>query len=114
MLIQPSNTTPFLRRCVQFDLPEPDEQKLSEIVGAHFNSKISKEAKALIGKYLEKRGTNALATDQLLNAVHMLHDSGQTFSPDAGDSTRGERSSRLPVAPARRSYRPRPRARSHR
>ena len=73
---------PFLRRCVQFDLPEPDEQKLSEIVGAHFNSKISKEAKALIGKYLEKRGTNALATDQLLNAVHMLHDSGQTFSPE--------------------------------
>ena len=73
---------PFLRRCVQFDLPEPDEQKLIDIVGAHFNGRISKEARKLIGDYLQKRGASALATDQLLNAVHMLHDSGQAFTAD--------------------------------
>ena len=61
---------------------EPDEQKLIDIVGAHFSSKISKDAQKLIGDYLQKRGASALATDQLLNAVHMLHDSGQTFSTD--------------------------------
>lgn len=73
---------PFLRRCVQFDLAEPDEQKLIDIVGAHFSSKISKDARTLIEDYLKKRGASALATDQLLNAVHMLHDSAQTFSAD--------------------------------
>lgn len=65
----------FLRRCLQLEMQLPDIDKLTEIVKAHlsigedYNDKVN----ALIQEFLEKRDTkNAdLATDQLLNAVHL-------------------------------------------
>ncbi|MYM88152.1 AAA domain-containing protein [Rugamonas sp. FT82W] len=60
----------FLRRCVQCEIREPDAEELANIVGAHFGD-ISEEAGQLIEKFVSQRSTVALATDQLLNAVHL-------------------------------------------
>lgn len=65
----------FLRRCLQLEMQLPDKEKLTDIVKAHlsigedYNDKVN----TLIQEFLEKRDTkNAdLATDQLLNAVHL-------------------------------------------
>jgi len=76
---------PFLRRCVQFDLPEPDAAELRKIVLAHF-SEVKPEdldetnENGLLTKFLHRRNELQLSTDQLLNAVHMLRDSGASFS----------------------------------
>jgi MoxR-like ATPase len=76
---------PFLRRCVQFDLGEPTPEELAQIVAAHFpqlttDSELSAEAKRLVGKFVARRAEIALATDQLLNAIHVLHNAERTFT----------------------------------
>ncbi|MET7439783.1 AAA family ATPase [Streptomyces sp. NPDC004082] len=64
---------PFLRRCVRLDLQEPTGDQLREIVRAHLGEEGLSAAEDLIGTFLERRdqGQMALATDQLLNAVHL-------------------------------------------
>jgi MoxR-like ATPase len=82
---------PFLRRCVQFDLLEPDKDELAKIVAAHFPKLaneygvVSPKALDLIGKFITRRESMALATDQVLNAFHMIHNSGLQFSPTEED-----------------------------
>jgi MoxR-like ATPase len=76
----------FLRRCLQLRLPDPDEEKLAEMVAAHFPAGAD-GVPELIQAYLERRvQVGGLAVDQLLNAVH-LRTSGAF--PDAdGESWR--------------------------
>jgi MoxR-like ATPase len=76
---------PFLRRCIQCPLPEPNLEELQAIVAAHFES-VSPRARALIDKFIGQRQEVALATDQLLNAVHLLDAAEQQF--DEGDEER--------------------------
>jgi len=63
---------PFLRRCVQCSLPDPDEAQLGSIVKAHL-PKIAgdPEMKALLADFLARREQGALATYQLLNAQYL-------------------------------------------
>ncbi|MFD6168204.1 AAA family ATPase [Streptomyces coeruleorubidus] len=63
----------FLRRCVRLDLREPTEDQLKEIVRAHLGDDGLRAAEDLIETFLDRRDRDqtALATDQLLNAVHL-------------------------------------------
>jgi MoxR-like ATPase len=76
---------PFLRRCVQFELPDPEEEDLRRIVLAHFG-KLTKDdpdltaKEGLLAKFIAKRKELPLSTDQLLNAVQVLRNSDVTFS----------------------------------
>lgn len=71
-------STAFLRRCMRLELLPPDKNKLARIVEMHFgaDSLASKKAEIdrLIKNFLAKRDDNTedLATDQLLNAVHLV------------------------------------------
>jgi MoxR-like ATPase len=66
----------FLRRCVRLNLAPPDESRLRAIVEAHLGADALAASAALIGDFLTRRDRAALATDQLLNAVYLLHDAG--------------------------------------
>ncbi|MGW6915746.1 AAA family ATPase [Kitasatospora sp. NPDC054939] len=63
----------FLRRCLRLDLPEPGEQRLREIVRTHLGEDGLRAGEDLIEAFLHRRDHDraALATDQLLNAVHL-------------------------------------------
>ncbi|AXE97339.1 AAA family ATPase [Paraburkholderia hospita] len=62
---------PFLRRCVQCQIREPDESELQDIVAAHFDN-LGEDMSTIISEFVKMRSTVTLATDQLLNAVHLL------------------------------------------
>ncbi|WP_405011996.1 AAA family ATPase [Kitasatospora sp. NBC_01539] len=63
----------FLRRCVRLDLKPPTGDQLRAIVGAHLGDEGLAVAEDLIEAFLDRRDTGQalLATDQLLNAVHL-------------------------------------------
>jgi MoxR-like ATPase len=69
---------PFLRRCVRIDLELPDEDRLIEIVTAHFNNHGVAESQRDLIRAFAKRinpasGRQArLAVDQLLNSVFLV------------------------------------------
>ncbi|AYR24509.1 AAA family ATPase [Herbaspirillum rubrisubalbicans] len=64
---------PFLRRCVQCQIREPNESELQGIVEAHFDGLLLGEnVESIISDFVKMRNTATLATDQLLNAVHLL------------------------------------------
>jgi MoxR-like ATPase len=79
---------PFLRRCVQFELDEPSRDELAGIVAAHFptlvekDGNVSPKALDLIGKFIQQRDSMALATDQVLNAFQVIHNSGLVFTAE--------------------------------
>lgn len=64
----------FLRRCVQLEIPEPNETELWKIVEAHLGAQLKDEAKKVIEKFLERvdKKKEQLATDQLLSAIFLL------------------------------------------
>ena len=71
----------FLRRCLRLTIFPPNgKHELLRIIKAHFeehiinnpNQDIEKIAAPLIKRFLERRSSAELATDQLLNAVHMV------------------------------------------
>ena len=66
----------FLRRCLRLDLPEPDLDLLVRIVEAHLGREAVERGAALIEEFVRRRPTEALATDQLLNAVYLLLSDG--------------------------------------
>ncbi|MEV6344960.1 MoxR family ATPase [Actinoplanes sp. NPDC051851] len=66
----------FLRRCVQLDLAQPDRRRVTAIVQAHLGDDVMAAATPLIEDFLARRELGALATDQLLNAVYLLHLAG--------------------------------------
>ncbi|MDH6521584.1 MoxR-like ATPase [Streptomyces sp. SAI-135] len=61
----------FLRRCVRLDLPEPDEERLRDIVAAHLGHEALHDIDDLLEEFLGRRAPGELATDQLLNAVFL-------------------------------------------
>ena len=63
----------FLRRCVRLDLPEPDDDRLRQIVEHHLGEhRRSAEAEDLDrGASTQRAKTQTLATDQLFAAVHL-------------------------------------------
>ena len=61
----------FLRRCLQLELKEPDREHLEAIVRAHLGEEAVARSSDLIAAFLEKRGREMLATDQLLNAIYL-------------------------------------------
>jgi MoxR-like ATPase len=70
---------PFLRRCLQLEIKEPEKTELENIIKAHFASegteegkRISAEMMGLIDEFIGKRKKGELATDQLLNALYLL------------------------------------------
>ncbi|MFD8478314.1 AAA family ATPase [Kitasatospora sp. NPDC059673] len=63
----------FLRRCLRLDLPEPDRDRLLDIIGTHLGSEALGSAEALLDDFLARRAEGELATDQLLNAVFLRH-----------------------------------------
>jgi len=61
----------FLRRCVRLDLPDPDEEKLRDIVRLHLGAESLADAEDLIQNFLQRAAVQTLATDQLLAAIHL-------------------------------------------
>ncbi|MFF4317066.1 AAA family ATPase [Streptomyces sp. NPDC001507] len=61
----------FLRRCVRLDLPEPDEERLRDIVAAHLGPEALHDIDDLLEEFLGRRAPGELATDQLLNAIFL-------------------------------------------
>jgi MoxR-like ATPase len=63
----------FLRRCVQFKMPDPTPPLLTRIVTAHLGDDVAAEAEDLIERFADRAGrSRAHATDQLLNAIFVL------------------------------------------
>jgi MoxR-like ATPase len=63
---------PFLRRCLRFRMPNPSPVELQGIVEKHLGAEVAGQSNALINWFcdqIESGGT--LATDQLLNVIHM-------------------------------------------
>lgn len=71
---------PFLRRCIQFTIPEPTSEQLTEIVTGRLGT-VTAEGSRLIGEFEELRKKGDLATDQLLNAIFLTLDSARSL-PD--------------------------------
>ncbi|MGB5018298.1 MAG: MoxR family ATPase [Candidatus Moraniibacteriota bacterium] len=65
---------PFLRRCIRLDINLPNQEKLRQIVDAHFLPSERVQRDALIKTFLDRqaRGDN-LATDQILNALYLAN-----------------------------------------
>ncbi|MFF2578921.1 AAA family ATPase [Streptomyces goshikiensis] len=64
---------PFLRRCVRFRMPEPSHDDLVKIVTAHLGEDATQRAAAVLDAFETRIGRREnLATDQLLNAVHLV------------------------------------------
>ncbi len=65
----------FLRRCLQLEMPQPDQEQMTQIIKSHFGLEpdILNQAEKLIQEFIENRDRgNNLATDQLLNVIFML------------------------------------------
>lgn len=73
---------PFLRRCLRLDIATPDPAQLAAIVKAHLGEAAAGEAEALIARFHERIKAGTAATDQLLNAVHLVVGSGLAAEND--------------------------------
>jgi MoxR-like ATPase len=64
---------PFLRRCLRFRMPNPSAKDLQTIVERHLGEAAAKESEKLVQWFHEKIDKEGmmLATDQLLNAIHL-------------------------------------------
>lgn len=63
---------PFLRRCLRLRMPNPSPKELEAIVEKHLGEQAAQQSKALIEWFCERIDEGeTLATDQLLNAIHL-------------------------------------------
>lgn len=64
----------FLRRCLRLDIPQPDTERLKEIVKIQLGEVLAAEAASLMTQFKERRdrGQGDLSTDQLLNAIKLI------------------------------------------
>ena len=63
---------PFLRRCLRFRMPNPSSTELQGIVEKHLGAEVASQSKLLINWFCDQvEAGGTLATDQLLNAIHM-------------------------------------------
>jgi MoxR-like ATPase len=74
----------FLRRCLPVKIENPGAAQLEEMVRAQLGADKARQASWLIERYLEFAEDRVLASDQLLNAVHL------TCWPDLGPEERNE------------------------
>jgi MoxR-like ATPase len=67
-------SSPFLRRCVRFTMPEANEETLVEIVTAHLNSAAAATGEEQIKKFAENLTGNKkqLAINQILEFVYLI------------------------------------------
>ena len=62
----------FLRRCLQLRVGQPNFDQLGTMVAAHFGATDAIDVARLIQEFLQRSGeVGGLASDQLLNAVHL-------------------------------------------
>ena len=62
----------FLRRCLKLHVGPPDFDQLGSMVAAHFGEAEGVDLARLIAEFVERSGQlGGLASDQLLNAVHL-------------------------------------------
>ena len=63
----------FLRRCIHLEMKLPDADKLKEIVESHLTLRDDETTivNNIIDKFVQKRDSQDLATDQLLNAIFL-------------------------------------------
>lgn len=67
---------PFLRRCIRYDMPPLTSGLLRAAVEAHLEQAVTDEAQALIEAFVTRIAVGeALAVDQLLNAIKLITDS---------------------------------------
>jgi len=71
----------FLRRCVRLEIQPPERTQLASIVAAQLGEDILAESAPLIERFIERRDSGDLATDQLLNAIFLAAGGGTL--PDA-------------------------------
>jgi MoxR-like ATPase len=71
----------FLRRCIQVELPRPDDRKLTAIVDAHLGD-LAETSGDLIRQFLASRDRGELATDQLLNAIYLTDQAARAGAVD--------------------------------
>ena len=62
----------FLRRCLRLEMDQPDLEKLRRIVAGYLGEDIQSKYDWIIQEFFDIRESNLLATDQLLNAVHLV------------------------------------------
>ena len=64
----------FMRRCLQMELPQPDKNRLIDIVKTQLDIVPGKIQNDLIAEFLKQRDQIGaeLATDQLMNVLHLL------------------------------------------
>ena len=62
----------FLRRCLRLEMDEPDIDKLRRIVAGYLGEAVQEEYDWIIEEFCDQRDSKVLATDQLLNAVHLV------------------------------------------
>ena len=63
---------PFLRRCLRLRMPDLEPEDLTEIVELHLGDEIARAAADLISDFDIRKKEETLATDQLLNAIHLI------------------------------------------
>lgn len=61
----------FLRRCVHLSMPEPSDERLSDLVTAHFSEAAEPFKDKLIPAFISRRRQHTVAADQLLNALYL-------------------------------------------
>jgi MoxR-like ATPase len=64
----------FMRRCLHHHIEAPDETRMLEIVKKHLSQEEQDKVdnlEEIITEFISKRNKNHLATDQLLNALHL-------------------------------------------
>jgi MoxR-like ATPase len=75
----------FMRRCLTFNVPDPDINRLAEMVAAHFGNSRADVTDDMIRKFVRDRHSKGgLAADQLLNAVHLA--TSGAFNPERGEA----------------------------
>ncbi|MFD4787677.1 AAA family ATPase [Streptomyces sp. NPDC058459] len=62
---------PLMRRCVHLELGRPDHNRLATFVRAHLGDEAARAGDDLIARFLDRSRSELLATDQLLNAIHL-------------------------------------------
>jgi MoxR-like ATPase len=71
----------FLRRCIQFQIPDPSDDQLEQIVNKRL-TKSGADVTAFIEDFNKRRAKGDIATDQLLNAIFLTLDDKRAIPAD--------------------------------
>jgi MoxR-like ATPase len=72
----------FLRRCVRLEIAEPSAAQLEAIVRAHLGDEAFEGSADIVSRFLQRRSSGELATDQLLNAIFVTMHRDTTNATD--------------------------------